>query len=45
MNIHYNNYLVRKYPLLYRNRYASPKTTAMVWGSLAAMVGSISSMP
>lgn len=32
MNIHYNNYLVRKYPLLYRNRYASPKTTAMVWG-------------
>ena len=32
MNRHYDNYLVRKYPLLYRDRHGDMRTTAMVWG-------------
>jgi hypothetical protein len=32
MNLHYDNYLTRKYPLLYRDRHASATSTCMVWG-------------
>ena len=32
VNLHYDNYLTRKYPLLYRDRHASARTTCMVWG-------------
>lgn len=32
MNPHYDNYLVRKYPLLYRDRRADMTRTLMCWG-------------
>lgn len=32
MNKHYDNYLTRKYPLLYRNRHGNVTTTLMCWG-------------
>jgi hypothetical protein len=32
VNLHYDNYLTRKYPLLYRDRHSSMQTTAMFWG-------------
>lgn len=32
MNRHYDNYLTRKYPLLYRDRHDSASKTVMFWG-------------
>ncbi len=32
MNLHYDNYLTRKYAPLYKNRHAPMSTTCMCWG-------------
>ena len=32
MNRHYDNYLSRKYPILYQDRHASAHKTVMCWG-------------
>jgi len=32
MNLHYDKYLTKKYPMLYKDRFKSMQETAMCWG-------------